>query len=198
MPSKGKPEMNKLTKGAIATAAGVILLMGGAGTLASWNSSATAGASQSINAGQLTVASAGTGIWKNAAGATITPSSYKIVPGDALTYSQTFNVTASGDALYFTVASTPGTFGSTTAGTPSAALAAQLSNTAAYSVTGNSIALTGTTAGVYKVSTGTTASTVVVTMTITFPYGTSVDNSAQLGTVTLGAGAVTLTQVQNP
>ena len=32
-------EMNKLTKGAIATAAGVILLMGGAGTLAYWNDS---------------------------------------------------------------------------------------------------------------------------------------------------------------
>jgi len=194
---KGKPEMNKLTKGAIATAAGVILLMGGAGTLASWNSSATAGAAQSVNAGTLAVTSAGAGTWKNSLGTTVSAST-RIVPGDTYTYSQTFNVTASGDALYFTVAATPGAFGAVTVGSPSDKLQQQLSNSAAFTVTGNSIALTGQTGGVYKVSTGSTASTVVVTMTVAFPYGNSVDNSAQGGSLSLGTGAVTLTQVQNP
>jgi len=41
--------MNKVTKGAIAAAAGVILLMGGAGTLASWNSSANAGSNRLVS-----------------------------------------------------------------------------------------------------------------------------------------------------
>ena len=184
--------MNKLTKGAIATAAGIILLMGGAGTLASWNSSATAGASQTITAGQLSVVSAGTGAWKNSLGTTITPSSYKVVPGDTLTYTQTFSVTASGDNLYFTVAASSGALSNAT-GAANAALLAQLTSAASYSVTGNGI-VPSTSPNTYKVGAGTTASTIVVSMTVAFPYGTTVDNSAQLGAVTLGTGAVTLTQ----
>jgi len=187
--------MNKLTKGAIATAAGVILLMGGAGTLASWNSSATAGASQAITAGSLSVTAAGAGTWKSGA-TTINPSTFKIVPGDTLTYTQTFNVAATGDNLLFTVTSTPGTFGTTAAGADTN-LATALSKSATYVVNGNTIAAS-TTAGTYKVASGSTASTVVVTMTISFPYGSSVDNGAQLGSVTLGTGAVTLTQTQTP
>ena len=187
--------MNKLTKGAIATAAGVILLMGGAGTLASWNSSATSGASQAITAGSLSVTAAGAGTWKSGA-TTINPSTFKIVPGDSLVYTQTFNVAATGDNLLFTVASTPGTFGTTAAGADTN-LAAQLNKSATFVVNGNSIAAS-TTAGTYKVASGSTASTIVVTMTISFPYGSAVDNSAQLGSVTLGTGAVTLTQTQTP
>ena len=187
--------MNKLTKGAIASAAGIILLMGGAGTLASWNSSATAGTSQAVNAGTLSVTSNGDGTWKNSLGTTVSAST-RIVPGDTYTYSQTFSVTASGDALYFKVGATPGAFGPVTAGSPSDKLQQQLVNSAALTVTGNTIAPTTVTPGVYKVSTGSTASTVVVTLTVAFPYNTGVvDNSAQGGSLTLGTGAVTLTQV---
>ena len=188
--------MNKLTKGAIATAAGVILLMGGAGTLASWNSSANLGASQAITAGSLSVTASSTvtPTWKSGA-TTINPSTFKIVPGDTLTYSQTFNVAATGDNLLFTVAATSGTFGTTAAGADTN-LASALVKSASYTVTGGSIT-PSTSANTFKVAAGA-ASTIVVTMTINFPYGTSVDNSAQLGSVTLGTGAVTLTQTQTP
>lgn len=185
--------MNKLTKGAIATAAGVILLMGGAGTLASWNSSATLGAGQTISAGSLALTPAANGVWKSGS-TTIDPSTFKIVPGDTLTYVQTFNVAATGDNLLFTVAATAGTF-TTTAGANNTALNAALTKSASYAVTGNSIAAS-TSANTYKVASGSTASTIVVTMTITFPYGTAGDNSTQLGAVTLNTGAVTLTQTQ--
>ena len=55
--------MNKLLKGAIAGAAGVALLLGGAGTFALWNSSATV-TGGNIDAGNLHVADSGTaGTW---------------------------------------------------------------------------------------------------------------------------------------
>ena len=45
--------MNKLVKGSIAGAAGIILLMGGAGSLAYWNDSATAGPAPAATASPL-------------------------------------------------------------------------------------------------------------------------------------------------
>lgn len=190
--------MNKLTKGAIATAAGVILLMGGAGTLASWNSSATAGAGQTISAGSLGVTSAGAGVWKSGT-TVINPTTFKIVPGDTLTYVQTFNLNATGDNLLFTIAATPGAIAGTTTGAADTALAAQLTKTASFTTTttGGNIA-PSTTLGTYKVASNSGSSTVTITMTVAFPYGSTVDNSAQLGSVSFGAGAVTLTQTQTP
>jgi alternate signal-mediated exported protein len=186
--------MNKLTKGAIATAAGVILLMGGAGTLASWNSSATAGASQTISAGSLGVTAGTAGVWKNAAGTTITPSSYKIVPGDVLTYTQTFNLAATGDNLLFTVSATPGAIAGATSATADTKLAAQTSSSATYTVSGSNIAAS-TSANTYKVASNSGTSTVTITMTVQFPYAAA-DNTSQLGSITLGAGAITLLQTQ--
>jgi len=186
--------MNKITKGAIAAAAGVILLMGGAGTLASWNSSANAGAGQTITAGSLAVTANADGVWKNGA-TTITPSSFKIVPGDTLTYTQTFNVVASGDDLLFTLTATPGAIAAVSAANPAdVALAAAVTGSSSFSVAGSKIAAS-TTPGTYKVTTaGTTV--VTVTMTVAFPYASS--NASQTGAVTFGNGAVTLTQTLTP
>ena len=65
--------MNKLTKAAIAGAAGVILLMGGAGSLAYWNDSiASNPAGQTISAGTLTVTAASAGGWTKAFSGTST------------------------------------------------------------------------------------------------------------------------------
>ncbi len=187
--------MNKLTKGAIATAAAVILLMGGAGTLASWNSSATAGASQAISAGSLAVTTGAAGVWKS--GTTIiTPSIFKIVPGDTLTYTQTFNLAATGDNLLFTVTGTPGAIAAASAAAADTKLAAQTNSIASFAVTGSNIAAS-TTAGTYKVASNSGTSTVTITMTVNFPYAAA-DNLSQLGNITIGAGAVTLTQTQTP
>ncbi|MES1170556.1 MAG: alternate-type signal peptide domain-containing protein, partial [Leifsonia sp.] len=188
-------EMNKLTKGAIATAAGVILLMGGAGTLASWNSNAVAGSAQTIAAGQLSVTAGAAGVWKSGS-TTITPSTFKIVPGDSLTYTQTFNVVASGNNLLFTLAATPGAIAANSGSSADVALAAAVTGSASFTIAGSNIAAS-TTPGTYKV-TAAGATTITVTMTVIFPYGSAGDNTTQNGSVSFGNGAVTVAQTQQP
>jgi len=82
--------MNKLVKGSVAAATGIVLLMGGAGSLALWNDSAdlTGG---TVNSGTLTIASNADGEWDDALDF--------IVPGDTVTYTETFEVVAIGDNL---------------------------------------------------------------------------------------------------
>lgn len=82
--------MNKLVKGSVAAAAGIVLLMGGAGSLALWNDSAdlTGG---SIDTGELSIVSNGDGAW--ATGIALW------VPEDTDTYTETFDITASGDNI---------------------------------------------------------------------------------------------------
>ena len=87
--------MNKLTKSAIAGAAGIALLLGGAGSLAYWNSTATVGGT-TITAGTLTITSD--------PGATTTYTSgggpvALIVPGDSVTVTQPVTISATGDHL---------------------------------------------------------------------------------------------------
>ena len=89
--------MNKMAKGALATGVGVALLLGGGGTLAVWNQSTVANAG-TIIAGDLALEK-GTATWTNAAGATVDPASYKVVPGDVLTYTQDLDVTLVGDLM---------------------------------------------------------------------------------------------------
>lgn len=91
--------MNKMAKGAIATAAGVVLLVGGGGTLAVWN------VEQNANAGKIASGNmqltAGDGVW-TVNGDTVEAadlSSYLIVPGDELTYAQEVTATLVGENL---------------------------------------------------------------------------------------------------
>lgn len=89
--------MNKMTKGALATGVGVALLLGGGGTLAVWNTSAEAAAG-TIASGDLSM-QAGAGTWTNAAGSKVKLADYRIVPGDALTFSQPVTVALDGDLM---------------------------------------------------------------------------------------------------
>lgn len=88
--------MNNSLKGAIGAAAGVALLLGGAGTFAMWNTT-TSTDPATINTGQLSLAEA-TGTWKHG-GATIDLSSFHLVPGDVITYTVPLTITATGDDL---------------------------------------------------------------------------------------------------
>ncbi|MBX3193619.1 MAG: alternate-type signal peptide domain-containing protein [Schumannella sp.] len=98
--------MNKFTKASIATGAGIVLLLGGAGTLAYWNDSATTGAG-SITSGTLDISSyAGTGAgWfdvsadNSSAPESISTSTFRVVPGDTLRYVEWFTISATGDNL---------------------------------------------------------------------------------------------------
>ena len=87
-----------LIKGTAAIAVGAALLLGGGGTLANWNAEATA-APGTIVAGDLNVAKTAAGVWKDRAGTTIDINTYKVVPGDKLTFTQDLTVTLVGDKM---------------------------------------------------------------------------------------------------
>ena len=89
--------MNKLVKGSIAGAAGIALLLGGAGTFALWNSTVSVPA-QSIAAGNLELTANTAGVWTKD-GVAINPTTYRIIPGTTLEYNQTLTVNAVGDGL---------------------------------------------------------------------------------------------------
>ncbi|MFC0682298.1 alternate-type signal peptide domain-containing protein [Lysobacter korlensis] len=89
--------MNKLVKGSIAGAAGIALLLGGAGTFALWNSTVALPA-HTITAGNLSLVNDLNGVWTKD-GVAINPTSYRIVPGTTLEYNQTLTVNAVGDGL---------------------------------------------------------------------------------------------------
>jgi alternate signal-mediated exported protein len=102
--------MNKLVKGAIAGAAGVALLLGGAGTFALWNSSIGV-ASGTIATGTLAFGTATGATWTdNSPGAlttTFNPATQKIVPGDVVALAQNITVTATGKNLVAQLAYLP-------------------------------------------------------------------------------------------
>ncbi|QHF25740.1 alternate-type signal peptide domain-containing protein [Rathayibacter sp. VKM Ac-2804] len=94
--------MKKTTKGAIAAGAAVVLLLGGAGTLAFWSDSAPIDAGE-IEAGNLTLAVA-PGVWSDATpgtttGAEFDPAIDRIVPGDVIRYTTTATVAGIGKNL---------------------------------------------------------------------------------------------------
>ncbi|WP_087874433.1 alternate-type signal peptide domain-containing protein [Arthrobacter globiformis] len=97
-----------LIKGTAAIAVGAALLLGGGGTLASWNDSDT-GAPGTVVAGDLNV-KADTGVWTDRANNKITNiADYKVVPGDKLTYTQVLDVTLTGNKMAAEVAATGAT-----------------------------------------------------------------------------------------
>lgn len=90
--------MNRMSKGAVAVGVGIVLLLGGGGTFAYWNAS-VASSGGTIAAGDLNLVANGTGAWTDRNGATVDISSYKVVPGDLLTYTQKLDVTLVGNKI---------------------------------------------------------------------------------------------------
>ncbi|HWH26869.1 MAG TPA: alternate-type signal peptide domain-containing protein [Pseudolysinimonas sp.] len=191
--------MNKLVKGAVATGLGVALLMGGAGTLAFWNASTPLAAASggSITAGQLSASAGAAGTWNygTSAGPAVNLSTFKIVPGDTIVYTQNVTLTASGDNLKFSIGST-GAGITATGAAANTALATALGNGAVvtYTVTSGTGSLTSLGSGQYKVATAGTT-TVAVTVTVTWPFGASADNAAQTGVATLATSSLAFTQI---
>ncbi len=188
--------MNKLTKAGIATAAGIALLMGGAGTLAYWNDSANLTGGD-ITAGTLKINTpVPAGTWtSDKTGAIADIASYRIVPGEKLTYTTTVNISVVGNALT-TVQASLGSAAITavTATGPQQAannaLAAALGSSAVLTVTGTGV--TGT--GPYTVPSST--SSLTVSATLSFPNGAAgAENGARAGQVNLSGFALTLSQL---
>jgi len=166
--------MNKLVKGAVAAAAGIALLMGGAGSLALWNDSVTVNAG-TVSSGTLDVSTGTAGSWS--------PNLAKIVPGDTVVYTQTLNLSATGDNLKASVSSNIGTITNNITG--STATSTFVVKTSPGGVVVNP------TSGVYSLN-----GTYTVDVTITVAFSSSTANQVgQNATVNLSTLAVTVTQV---
>lgn len=169
--------MNKLVKGSIAGAAGIVLLLGGAGTLAVWNDSANLAAAGSITSGVLNVEAGAAGSWNQ--------SLALIVPGDTITYRQVLNLAATGDNLKFTVDSNISDLVAT-GGIEGAVV------TPTYVVKNGTVTVAPT-AGVYSAVAGATY-TIEASIEVDFLESTN-GLVGQNETLNLGAAAVTVTQV---
>lgn len=183
--------MNKFTKASIATGAGIVLLLGGGGTLAYWNAEAGAGAG-TINAGTLAITAGAAGTWEDQNGS-IDPSTFLVVPGDTLTFTRTFTIEATGDNLVADLSVDD-------AGILPQDWDDELTTTAVYSVDGGATSITQIT----DANDGQTL-TVVVTLAFAFDGDVAnntptaeddVNNDSQGDSVDLSALQVVLTQVQ--
>lgn len=172
--------MNKFAKGAVAAGAGLVLLLGGAGSLAYWNSSDDIDAGGGIGAGLLTIESEGDGEWSP------DPADVVAVPGDVFTYTETLTLTGEGDNLWVTLGL--GSFAIAPAvddDPQDEALATALLGNASFEVDG--AAYTG------PIHLGTGTASVEVAVTITFPSASG--NATQEGAVTFDDFSITATQV---
>jgi alternate signal-mediated exported protein len=170
--------MNKLVKGSIAGAAGIVLLLGGAGTLAYWNDSATIASAGTVSSGELSIASTTAGAWDGLP-ANVDIEDFLIVPGDSLEYTETFTVTASGDNLSFELGENVTDIVSTIDGAVV---------TADFDVTEGATAITS--------FTGLDAGTYTVAVSITVDFPTSVNGTTgQLQSLDLSDAEVTVTQI---
>jgi alternate signal-mediated exported protein len=178
--------MNKIVTGAIAGAAGIALLLGGAGTFALWNASASASAS-SISAGTMSLSANNDGHWvdiTNGRNAAIDPTSALVVPGNSYQYTQTLTIAASGQDLKANL-----TYASQSITGDSALLAATTKTLAVTSSSANVVQ--SSTANTFTVTPASATSTVKVVFTITLPQTAT---TGQGGALNVGAIAFTLTQ----
>jgi len=98
--------MNKLLKGSVAGAAGVALLLGGAGSFALWNSTQELNVG-SVASGTLSISAvADTAVWTDVStgtAAVINIADFKIAPGDTIKLTQDVEIDAVGDNLLATL-----------------------------------------------------------------------------------------------
>lgn len=182
--------MNKLLKGAVAGAAGVALLLGGAGTFALWNSTATVNVG-SVASGTLSI-TAGATSWKNVASDVLLANqpissiaTYKIVPGDKLELTQLVTINATGDNLKAVLSIDEATI----TGTLKSSLAPIV-----VSATGTGVTA-GAASNTFNVAPNASASTVTVKVTLELP-STVTGTTAQSSTLNLSALGVKLDQVR--
>jgi alternate signal-mediated exported protein len=195
--------MRKTTKGAIAVGAGVALLLGGAGTMAAWRVSAGVGQGASVTSGKLQIVAKTADpswSWTNASTSVFDIATSRIVPGDSVTRTQVFTVTARGDHLKFkgaldlkpAVVGDPTLVAALTNGTKTT-----LSDAGTAWPSGVTVDPTGTT---IDVASGTGASDLVfdvkVTSVVAWDLGTAgtTDANTMNQTVNLAAANLVLTQ----
>jgi len=181
--------MKKSTKGAFAAGTAAVLLLGGAGTMAYWSATGTVPGG-SFTSGELKLinedcdgagAGSGTG-WFFDAEETAASKEYvaedRLVPGDVLTKTCTYEIQATGEHLRATLAAS--------GGTDSGALAASLVPAAAFTVEEESVD------SITEANDGETLSA-----TISLAFDSTADNLTQNLSAVLANYVVTLTQVHD-
>jgi alternate signal-mediated exported protein len=179
--------MHKIVTGAIAGAAGIALLLGGAGSFALWNASASSAAS-AVSSGNLTLTANNDGVWTditNGPSATINPANVLMVPGNTYQFAQTLTIGATGQDLKANLTYAPQSI------TGDSALIAATTKTLAVTSSSASVVQSTSDASTFVVSPSAATSTVKVVFTIALPSSAT---TGQNGTVNVGALAFTLTQ----
>jgi alternate signal-mediated exported protein len=179
---KRESTMNTMIKGSIAGATGIALLMGGFGTYALWSDSENL-AAHTVQSGELDIAtSAGVYDDANSAAANDWTATDKMVPGDKVTYTQTFTVKGSGKNLKGTIAYVK------------PALTSDFTNglTHTVDITSSSAVITGT-GGTFTFAQPFGTATLTAKVTYTLPANTA-NQVDQNKTATLPAAAFTISQ----
>jgi alternate signal-mediated exported protein len=182
--------MKKSTKGTLAAAAGAVLLLGGTGSLAYWNASATVNGG-AIVSGSLTLGAGTCGsTWLYSNGTAAGQTVAKVVPGDAITKSCTFTVGGSGDHLSATLGAPTTT---TYTKTPAGAGTDSLTVATTYTIDRTPVA---TLVNGDKLTSADNGRTLTAKFVVTMPYGSPTVNAndTQNLTATLNALTVSLTQ----
>jgi alternate signal-mediated exported protein len=183
--AKGKISMNKLSKGLIAGGIGLLLLGGGAGTLALWNDSATVDAGP-VGSGVMRI-TASDGVWSDDISLW--------VPGDSSTYGTELTINLAGDNLSSELALDAGSI----TGDPELLEALDIGLTVGTITGGGTATPVPGEDNTFTLVSGTPATattlTVPVTIDVDFPADSVTDLVAQNQTVDLGTMAFTLTQL---
>lgn len=172
--------MNKSTKGAIAAGAAAVLLLGGAGSLAYWNAEGDI-AGGTIAAGELKLTDPTPGAWTLNGDPVTNLSTVRVVPGDELEYTASWEIAATGDNLKAAV--------DVTGFSASGSLASAVTLTDTYLVGGSAPAGN-------EITSADDGETLAATIGVDFPFGTSADNATQTLSLDLSDVKVALTQVQ--
>jgi alternate signal-mediated exported protein len=176
--------MNKMIKGSLAGATGVALLMGGFGTYALWSDSENLQVN-GVQSGELDIAtSAGVYDDANTATANDWTSTDKMVPGDKVTYTQTFTVKATGKNMKGNVVYTKPNLTNTFAG---------LTNSVVITSDNANVVESQTTPGTFAFTSPFGTATLKAVVTYTLPSGTTAQVD-QNKSATLPAAAFTITQ----
>jgi alternate signal-mediated exported protein len=174
--------MRKSTKGALAGGAGVVLLLGGAGTLAFWTDTQDI-SNDDVTSGHLKLVNGDCGDgWVLDGGAPFTTSQF-LVPGDVLTKVCTYSVDAAGEHLAATFTATgPSDIGG------AQPLIDEIVFTSAFKVNGTASGSTDV-----PIADG---DVVTATLTITWPYGVEDNDSNVLAGLTASLADVTVVATQ--
>lgn len=165
--------MRSSIKAALAATAGGALLLGGAGSLAYWQDVETE-TGDTITSGVLDVSAPACGDgWEDELGVDVDPAAYLLVPGEVLSRTCTFTLSATGDNLAADIdLVAPDVLTGTLAG--------ELTYTATYVWDGGApVPLDD--AAVATITDVNDGDTLVVAMSVELPFGGSVDNGSNNG-----------------